>query len=88
MYSYDKMHQKEASTNRFWTHKMLDRINDRMFKIDFNGTEYTVNVERLKPAHLPTDDIFNDNLTSHQTTFNSQPNIQQATPVRTYAKKS
>lgn len=42
-------------------HEVVKRLkDDRTFVINLNGKETVVNVERLKPAHLATDDVFND----------------------------
>lgn len=60
--------------------KVLERIDDRVFSINYHGKPYRVNVERLKPAHLmrdtstdstkPNDDSNNSNSTTLK--FSSQ----------------
>lgn len=70
--------------------KVVNRIDDRVFTILANGKELNVNVERLKPAHMPKDDLYADS----RTTTTAQQQQQQATTTtqqdlgpRTYTNK-
>ncbi|KYQ53646.1 hypothetical protein ALC60_03311, partial [Trachymyrmex zeteki] len=40
-------------------HKIINRISDRVFDIDINGTKRSVSIENLKPAHFVPDDLSN-----------------------------
>ncbi|XP_017476814.1 PREDICTED: uncharacterized protein LOC108366851 [Rhagoletis zephyria] len=55
-------------------HRVVKRIDERVFTIDVNGKEINVSIERLKPAHLASDDVFGS--TSHRRVFN-KPNAPQ-----------
>ncbi|KAK2577962.1 hypothetical protein KPH14_012262 [Odynerus spinipes] len=37
--------------------KIIERVNERVFKIDINGQEKSISVERLKPAHMASEQI-------------------------------
>lgn len=37
--------------------EIIERVNDRLFTILVNGRQVNVNIERLKPAYIPTDDL-------------------------------
>ncbi|KAK2577727.1 hypothetical protein KPH14_012837 [Odynerus spinipes] len=37
--------------------KIIERVNERVFKIDINGQEKNISVERLKPAHMASEQI-------------------------------
>ena len=38
-------------------YSIIDRISDRLFKIDVDGRGKNISVDRLKPAHLANEDI-------------------------------
>ncbi|KMQ88783.1 gag-pol protein [Lasius niger] len=38
-------------------HRVIERLNDRLFTVDMNGLPTNISIERLKPAHLPTDEV-------------------------------
>ncbi|XP_033232028.1 uncharacterized protein LOC117183005 [Belonocnema kinseyi] len=38
-------------------HKIINRISDRIFEIDINGSARRVSVENIKPAHFVRDDF-------------------------------
>ncbi|XP_025830953.1 uncharacterized protein LOC112904634 [Agrilus planipennis] len=54
-------------------HEVIKRVDDKVFTIRLNNKDVNVSVERLKPAHLATDDVFQDDQTSSSTS--SQPAI-------------
>ncbi|XP_015434213.1 PREDICTED: uncharacterized protein LOC107190012 [Dufourea novaeangliae] len=41
-------------------HKILQRVSDRIFNIDVNGSARSVSVEFLKPAHFVPDNLEDD----------------------------
>lgn len=42
-------------------HKVISRLTDKIFKIDLNGKEINLKIERLKPPHLLTAENTGDN---------------------------
>ncbi|XP_044597359.1 uncharacterized protein LOC123273938 [Cotesia glomerata] len=62
-------------------HKVISRTDDRTFTIEVNGTQKVVNIERLKPAHLASADVFQDPDTTSQNVPNEKSSIQQAVPT-------
>lgn len=63
-------------------HKVISRTDDsRTFTIEVNGKEMVVNVERLKPAHLATADVFEDPDTTSQNVRKEKSSSQQAVPT-------
>ena len=64
-------------------HKVLDRISDRVFKIDVNGVPRNVSVENIKPTYFVPEYV-SDNPSS-----SSHVSSRETTPaLKTYLKKS
>lgn len=69
-------------------HPVIKRLDERVFQININGKEMNVNVERLKPAHLTSDDVFDaTNSPSVPTTDHAQPSTSTKIGLRTYERK-
>lgn len=73
-------------------HKVIKRRDDRVFEIDVNGRVINTNVERLKPAHLPTAEQTDPHIptptpstTSTGNNDNTQTQITRPPTLRTYA---
>ncbi|XP_011050437.1 PREDICTED: uncharacterized protein LOC105143681 [Acromyrmex echinatior] len=64
-------------------HKIVNRVADRVFDIDINGTQRRVSVENLKPAYSIRDDLCSATPEAGQST-NSFSNEQPA--LKTYAR--
>lgn len=80
-------------------HKVLKRVDDRVFTIELNGREINVGVERLKPAHLADAEV-PDSFFRHQQSSSTnkqlstsassrEPNVseERAEDPRTYANR-
>lgn len=69
-------------------HRVIKRLNDRVFTIDINGRTANVSIERLKPAHVATAEILEDIPTQSTSTQqgNQQDDTLQPKPLRTYER--
>ncbi|XP_011067895.1 PREDICTED: uncharacterized protein LOC105154233 [Acromyrmex echinatior] len=66
-------------------HKIVNRVSDRVFDIDVNGTQRSVSVENLKPAYGIRDDLCSATLEAGQITnsfSNEQPALKKHMRVR------
>ena len=68
-------------------HKVINRVSDRVFDIDVNGTQRSVSVDNLKPAYGIRDDLCNATPETGQST-NSFSNEQPALKTYVRPKKS
>lgn len=87
--------RKETLDNPFsGPHRVIERINDRVFTVDINGLPTNVSIERLKPAHLASNEMMETEQTERQgqpeqvtsESTDSQPNdssTQLLTPANT-----
>lgn len=68
-------------------HKVLQRVSERVFKIEVNGAAKCVSVELLKPAHLIADDLVDSGLPDGGND-DGPPVASRAPPIlRTYERK-
>ena len=67
-------------------HQVIERISDRVYKIDVNGQQRNVSVENLKPAHFVREDLLdsNDRPTSSPT---SSTQSKEPPGLKTYSRK-
>lgn len=61
-------------------HKVLSR-NDKTVTIDFNGTSKTVSIDRIKPAHMLTDDFDDSTISTQHSSPPSFLSVQQNSPI-------
>ena len=66
-------------------HKVLERISNRDYKIDVNGSPKTVSTELLKPAHFIPEDL--ELPTFPDTVSIPEQRSEPRTILKTYAKK-
>lgn len=67
--------------------EVVERINDHLFKVRINNRECNINVDRLKPAHLPTDEVFDDTVPVPAQQSTSASSSSRPPPLRTYSRK-
>ncbi|XP_011060754.1 PREDICTED: uncharacterized protein LOC105149794 [Acromyrmex echinatior] len=65
------------------SHKVINRVSDRVFNTDVNGTQRSVSIENLKPAYGIRDDLYSEIPEAGQTA-NSFSNERPT--LRTYAR--
>lgn len=63
-------------------HKVLQRVSDRVFDIDVNGTSKSVSIELLKPAFFVPDDLDSSFAPSLNTTVTKNQSV-----IKTYCNK-
>lgn len=75
-------------------HKVIERLDDRVFTVDINGRKSNISVERLKPAHLASADVFGEfaaqeltaSPSSSQPSTSSTTNLQRNDKLKTYSR--
>lgn len=81
---YLRNHAKKNTLSQAYSslHKVLNRINDRVFLIDINGRTANVSVENLKSADILGEDL-SANPLNNQNIITTSPTTQSPTPLST-----
>lgn len=67
-------------------YRVIERISDKVFKVQIKGNPQTVTAERLKPAFMEQQDTYTDEPETDQPASSSQQPANQR-PLRTYPAK-
>ena len=68
-------------------HRVLQRVSDRVYEIEVNGTSKNVSVELLKPAHMVFDGLVDLPPSNRGTSDGSSVTVSSLPALRTYPGK-
>ena len=70
------------------SHLVVNRLDDRNFTVNINGKDTVVHVERLKPAHLASTEVFENPNQLTTSMSNPDSNLSSSTSTQVPDKKT